>query len=200
MTLCFLTLWSSEWVESLLLLLKLACLRLKRLGSFLKFMWCDAWSNLPAKQSQTWRRCCCAAARGQTSLITSCLDNLDLAQLTYFSFRVGAAAKEKALIVLYAWDALFSLTLLLLSWEHQLEKTAFSSVGSHLKTPSNIQWCISNRSLLLLNKSLLVIVPSEIVNPKKRNRKCCYFSFLALPFSSNTRCTCERSLHLELDS
>ena len=200
MTLCFLTPWSSEWVESLLLLLKLACLRLKRLGSsFLKFMWCDAWSNLPAKAKSNMKKMLCCQGTNFFDYIVSWQSWPSPAYLLEFP-RSRAAAKEKALIVLYAWDALFSLTLLLLSWEHQLEKTAFSSVGSHLKTPSNIQWCISNRFFLLLNKSLLVIVPSEIVNPKKRNRKCCYFSFLALPFSSNTRCTCERSLHLELDS
>ena len=80
--------------DSLLFLLSLGCLRLKRLGSsFLKFMWCDAWSNLPAKAKSNMKKMLCSA-RGQTSLITSCLDNPDLAYLL--------GPKEKALIVLYA--------------------------------------------------------------------------------------------------
>ena len=198
MTLCFLTLWSSEWVESLLLLLKLA-FEETRVLSKVYVVWCMVEFAGKAKSNMKKMLLRCCQGTNFFDYIVSWQSWPSPAYLLEFP-RSRAAAKEKALIVLYAWDALFSLTLLLLSWEHQLEKTAFSSVGSHLKTPSNIQWCISNRSLLLLNKSLLVIVPSEIVNPKKRNRKCCYFSFLALPFSSNTRCTCERSLHLELDS
>ena len=144
MTLCFLTLWSSEWVESLLLLL--ACLLAfeeTRVLSKVYVVWCMVEFAGKAKSNMKKMLLRCCQGTNFFDYIVSWQSWPSPAYLLQFPSRSSSKRESIDSFVCMRCPFFFNSS----SWEHQLEKTAFSSVGSHLKTPSNIQWCISNRSL-----------------------------------------------------